>query len=188
MFRTGLGSPTTTSLTMVLFMVVTFTMTELSHAQQTSDLRERATHDGFTGLLNRSEFLRRAEGAAGAVVVADLDNFKGLNDIYGHAAGDRALADFAAACRFAVNGDGLIGRLGGDEFGLLLSDAERAEEVAHAITARFLEGGQGQPTPTVSFGIAEVDGSIPVKDTIVRADVALYQAKAAGRDRVFRYG
>lgn len=196
-FRVGFGSQATTLLTMVLLVVVTFSMTELSHDQQTSDLLERATHDDLTGVLNRSEFLRRADeafsaagrdgGGSGVVMVADLDGFKALNDGFGHAAGDRALLHFATACRTVVADDGLIGRLGGDEFVLLLPDDAGSERVAHEIARLFLDGPDGKPSPTVSFGIAPIDAAVGVKDTIVRADVALYQAKAAGRDRVFRY-
>lgn len=196
-FRTGFGSQATTLLTMVLLVVVTFGMSELSHQQQTSDLRERATHDTLTGLLDRSEFHRRAEGAfaasaragrpRGAVLVADLDGFKALNDGFGHAAGDRALIRFAAACRQAVGDHGLVGRMGGDEFAVLLTDGTGAQEVASQISHHFLDAADGEPTTTVSFGIADVDATVGVKDTIVRADIALYQAKAAGRDRVARY-
>jgi diguanylate cyclase (GGDEF)-like protein len=196
-FRAGFGSQVTTLLTMVLLVVVTFSMSELSHEQQTSDLQQRATHDSLTGLLDRSEFLRRAEDVfatyagtkrrPGVVMVADLDGFKALNDGFGHAAGDHALARFGAACRQVVGEQGLVGRLGGDEFAILLTDGSLAEQVAGEISRRFVDGADGQPTPTVSFGIATVDTEIGVKDTIVRADVALYQAKAAGRDRVARY-
>ncbi len=196
-FRTAFGSPATTLLTMVLLVVVTFSMSELSHEQQTSELREQATHDGLTGLLNRSEFLRRADdvfaaGGSGVLMVADLDGFKTLNDTRGHAAGDRALICFASACRAVTEGDGLVGRLGGDEFALLLTDGDRAEETADRISQLFVASANvgvdsGELTPTISFGIAPVDAAVGVKDTIVRADVALYQAKAAGRDRVFRY-
>jgi len=62
-----------------------------------------------------------------------------------------------------------------------------AEQVAGEISRRFVDDADGQPTPTVSFGIAAIDPEVGVKDTIVRADVALYQAKAAGRDRVARH-
>jgi len=196
-FRIGFGSQTTTLLTMVLLVVVTFGMSELSHEHQTSELRVRATHDALTGLLNRDEFLRRSEGMfatigrngrrAGVVMVADLDGFKALNDGFGHAAGDQALTRFAAVCREVIGAEDLVGRLGGDEFVLLLPNGDDAEEVAGEISQRFLDRREDQVTPTVSFGIASIDVAVGVKDTIVRADVALYQAKAAGRDRVVRY-
>jgi diguanylate cyclase (GGDEF)-like protein len=197
-FKIWFGSQATTLLTMVLLVVVTFTMSELSHQQQTTELRVRATHDALTGTLDRAEFLRRAEdvfagysvaaGSPGVVMAADLDGFKVLNDRFGHAAGDRALIDFAAACRRVVGDDGMVGRLGGDEFALLLlADDDQAEQAAAEISQQFLDGADDHPNPTVSFGIADIDVAVGVKDTIVRADVALYQAKAAGRDRVVRY-
>lgn len=196
-FRTAFGSQATTLLTMVLLVIVTFGMSELSHEHQTSELRVRATHDALTGLLNRDEFLRRSEGVfatadrngrpPGVVMVADLDSFKALNDGYGHAAGDRALTQFAAVCREVVGADDLVARLGGDEFVLLLPNGEHAEHVAEEISRQYLERRDDHATPTVSFGIASIDAAVGVKDTIVRADVALYQAKAAGRDRVVRY-
>jgi len=194
-FRTGFGSQTTTLLTMVLLVVVTFSMSELSHEQRTIDLRQRATHDDLTGVLNRAEFLRRAEAVfagsgrngTGAVLVADLDGFKALNDGFGHAAGDHALDRFGTVCRQALGDEGVVGRLGGDEFAILLEDGELAEEVAARISGLYRDAPAGQPATTVSFGVAAIDPSVGVKDTIVRADVALYQAKAAGRDRVVRY-
>lgn len=175
-------------------------MSELSHEERTVDLRQRATHDDLTGVLNRAEFLHRAEEifaesgrngtggvSSGAMMVADLDGFKALNDGFGHAAGDQALGRFGNACRQTLGDQGLVGRLGGDEFAILLTDGGLAEEVAVRISRLFRDGSTDEPTTTVSFGVAEVDASVGVKDTIVRADVALYQAKAAGRDRVVRY-
>lgn len=197
-FRGAFGSQVTTLLTLVLLIVVTFSMSEMSHVEQTTDLREQAAHDPLTGVLNRTEFLRLAEQAfasgngpsahrEAAVVVADLDDFKALNDAGGHAAGDAALTRFAAACVEEVDGIGLVGRLGGDEFALYLPDLARAPEVAEQIRDRFTRTAAGAPGTTVSFGIAPADRSLGVKDSIVRADVALYQAKAAGRDRVVVY-
>lgn len=195
-FRVPFGSQATTLLTMALLVVVTFSMAGVSHYQQTTELRAKATTDGLTGLLNRSEFLRMAEDAFAApttsprasIVVADLDDFKSLNDGHGHAAGDRALIDFAGSCQRSVSPGDLVGRLGGDEFVLLLRGRREAEEVVEQI-GRLYEatGSEAQPVPTVSFGIACLDLVAGVKETILRADVALYQAKAAGRDRVKRY-
>lgn len=195
-FTYAFGSQATTLLTMVLLVVVTFSMSIVGHDQQTSELRVRATHDSLTGLLNRSTFLEQAEIAfrarpenrqEGAVMVADLDGFKSLNDDFGHAVGDHALTMFGTACREVVGDHGVVGRLGGDEFALLLVDGSRAELVAGAISRRFQAGLDEGPHPTVSFGIAPIDPAVGVKDTIIRADVALYQAKAAGRDRAVRY-
>ncbi|WP_408898846.1 GGDEF domain-containing protein [Nocardioides sp. R1-1] len=194
-FRFGFGSQVTTLLSMAMLVVVTFSMSSLSHLQQTSELRVQAAHDGLTRLLNRNAFLRQAELvfdddsalASGVVMVADLDGFKALNDGFGHAAGDRALTAFADVCRSVVGQDGLVGRLGGDEFAVLLPRGEHAEQIADTISRRFQECNAELANPTVSFGIAPIDRDVGVKDTIIRADVALYQAKAAGRDRVERY-
>lgn len=190
-FRAAFGSQTTTLLTLVMLIVVTFSMSEMSHVEQTTVLREQATHDALTGVLNRSEFFRLADAVigdgSGAAVVADLDGFKALNDGHGHAAGDAALARFAEACNEAVGDSGLVGRLGGDEFALLLPAMADAEPVVARIRTLFADGATPGLRPTASFGIAAADPAVGIKDTIVRADVALYQAKAAGRDRVVLY-
>lgn len=191
-FLAGFGSQATTLLTMILLVVVTFGMSALSHEQQTSDLRRRATRDGLTGLLNRAEFLRLAQrevdsgglGRAAAVLVADLDRFKDLNDGFGHAAGDRALTDFADACEEAVGARGLVGRLGGDEFVLLTMDA-RAEQIAAGIAEGYRSS--GADAPTASFGIASASPGDDVRQVMGRADEALYRAKAAGRAHAVRW-
>lgn len=190
-FRAAFGSQATTLLTLVMLIVVTFSMSEMSHVEQTTDLREQATHDALTGVLNRAEFERRADAlvtdGTGAVVVADLDGFKALNDGHGHAAGDAALTRFATVCREAVGESGLVGRLGGDEFALLVAQLSEAAQVAERIRSAYADGVAVGPRPTVSFGIAPADRAVGIKDTIIRADIALYQAKAAGRDRVVLY-
>ncbi|MCL2543343.1 MAG: GGDEF domain-containing protein [Nocardioidaceae bacterium] len=198
-FVAGFGPQVTTMLTLILLVVVTFSMSALSHEQQASELRERANTDGMTGLLNRTEFLRRAQveidagttGAHGAVVVADLDNFKELNDTFGHDAGDRALLAFAEVCRLTVGGDGLVGRLGGDEFAVLLYDDRLADHIVEEIAVRLATTppatAQAVAPPTASFGVAPVDGSTDLGAVVTRADVALYQAKAAGRACAVRF-
>lgn len=191
-FVAGFGSQATTLLTMILLVVVTFGMSSLSHEQQTSELRRRATRDGLTGLLNRDEFLRLARreiatgalGQGAAVLVADLDRFKDLNDGFGHAAGDSALTLFAEACEEVVGARGLVGRLGGDEFVLLTMDA-RAEQVAAEVAGHYRSSGGGQST--VSFGLAAVEPDDDLGQVLARADEALYRAKAAGRAHAVRW-
>ncbi|HWJ10572.1 MAG TPA: GGDEF domain-containing protein [Nocardioides sp.] len=192
-FRAGFGSQATTLLTMILLVVVTFGMSVLSHEQQTSELRRRATRDSLTGLLNRAEFLRLAQrevdraglGPTAAVLVADLDSFKRLNDGFGHAAGDRALTSFADVCEEVVGARGLVGRLGGDEFVLLTMDA-RAEDVAAEI-ARSYASSEVEGSPTASFGVASARPGDDVREVMARADDALYRAKAAGRAQAVRW-
>lgn len=194
-FDTFFGSSPTTLVLMVMMVVVTFSMATLSHSYATLELRARATRDPLTDVLNRSEFLTLAErlrtGAASsadpALLIADLDGFKALNDSYGHAAGDHALIEFAETCRRSVGPEDLIGRLGGDEFAVVLSDGRRAEALTRTISKRYRARRAGLPGATVSFGIAPLDRRTGVKETLMRADVALYRAKAAGRNRAIRY-
>ncbi|MEX0426921.1 GGDEF domain-containing protein [Nocardioides sp. DS6] len=184
------GPAVTTLLTTVMLVVVTFSMSTLSYESATSELRLRATRDPLTGVLNRYEFMRLADRLSkrdAALLVADLDGFKALNDGLGHAAGDHALIEFADVCSNAVGPHDLVGRLGGDEFALILTDGQRAEAVTATIRRRFQDGWPSGQGPTISFGIAPMDKKVSVKDTLIRADVALYRAKTAGRDRAVRY-
>lgn len=187
-FVAAFGAQVTTILTTILLVVVTFNMSSLSHEQQTSELRERATRDGLTGLLNRGEFVAVAErwvnegrlGRDAAMLVCDLDRFKGVNDGFGHAAGDRALISFADACVATAGAQGAVGRLGGDEFAVLVA-AARADDVIALVKQRFRADATN---PTVSVGVARIGRGADLSLALARADDALYAAKAAGRDRV----
>ena len=196
-FKVYLGSEVTTLITTVLLTAVSFSMTSLSHRRETEELRARATHDGLTGLLNRTEFMRRAaaewqdahrSAVGGSLILADLDHFKRINDTYGHPVGDYVLQVFAASCRGIVRSTDLVGRYGGEEFIIFLPDvhAARAAQVAAEISERL----RATPTPnnlrlpTVSYGIAAATAGLPLADAIERADRALYEAKTGGRDRV----
>lgn len=189
-FVIGFGGQATTLLTMVLLVVVTFSMSALSHEQQTVELRVRATRDDLTGVLNRTEFLAsaardtrgRRRSRQAALVIADLDRFKNLNDRLGHAAGDQALVAFAQSCQAVIGDRGLVGRLGGDEFVLLVPDGE-AEEIATAIGVRY---GRGTQRRTASFGIAPLATDDELATALAAADAALYRAKAGGRGRAAR--
>ena len=199
-FETFFGSAVTTIITMVLLVVVSFSMAGLSNEQQTRVLQTVAMRDGLTGLLNRGAFLDRASGrlqrirdsgTPGALILADLDHFKDVNDNYGHAAGDVALQTFAAACTAAVRPTDLVGRYGGEEFVLLIDGATpvRAENIASAISRRFAasEALDGVPMPTVSYGIASIRaGTRDIDALIASADAALYRAKSLGRNRTVR--
>jgi diguanylate cyclase (GGDEF)-like protein len=185
---------------MVLLVVVSFSMAALSNEQQTRALRMVASRDDLTGLLNRKAFVEIAEeyladpavtGAAGALILADLDHFKAVNDTYGHAAGDVALQAFARACQDTVRTTDLTGRYGGEEFVLLIpgASADRAERIADAISQRLADSARrdGPKMPTVSYGIATYDAATPGLDTLVAsADAALYEAKSKGRNRTAR--
>ena len=199
-FVTYFGSAATTMVTMVLLVVVSFSMAGLSTEQQTRALRAVATQDGLTGLLNRGAFLEaaaeelersKAANGGGSLILADLDHFKAVNDTFGHAAGDLALQAFAEACRGAVRSKDIAGRYGGEEFILLLpgAGAKSAEIVAGEISRRLAD--QHIPEllrmPTVSYGISTYNAkTADLDEVIAAADVALYEAKSQGRNRTVR--
>jgi diguanylate cyclase (GGDEF)-like protein/PAS domain S-box-containing protein len=163
-------------------------ITEQKEAQ--AELRHRADHDALTGLLNRHRFEQELDfwlqRTRGAVLILDVDHLKLVNDSFGHAAGDRVLRTVAETLRTGVRGEDVLARLGGDEFAVLLlgtgeEDARaRATELLHAVRSHD----PGMPV-TGSAGIAmfEPDGPAGAADLLVAADIALYRAKEAGRDR-----
>ncbi|KRE71020.1 GGDEF domain-containing protein [Arthrobacter sp. Soil762] len=196
-FELLFGSAITTMLTMVLLVVVSFSMAGLISEQQTRALRMVATRDDLTGLLNRKAFLdlaaaqlndRAVTQGTGALILADLDKFKAVNDTHGHAAGDLALQTFANACRDTVRSSDLVGRYGGEEFVLLIPGASdgRAEEIAEEVSRRLAQVPtvDGLEMPTVSYGVALYGpGTSDLEDLIASADRALYAAKSLGRNR-----
>ena len=158
------------------------------------------THtDPLSGLFNRRGFEERAmlllqRCAAArfpvALVLADLDHFKALNDVHGHAAGDRVIADFAAKLRAAAGERGVAGRIGGEEFAVLLplSDLAAARLFAEAIRTLYSAGSVDGLPPgtrvTSSFGVAARTAEEGLEPLMRRADEALYKAKRNGRDSV----
>jgi diguanylate cyclase (GGDEF)-like protein len=151
----------------------------------------QASTDSLTGLTNRraaEEVLSNlmAVDSAFAVVMADLDFFKRLNDTHGHEAGDRALKLFADTARGVVRDRDHVARWGGEEFALLLpgANAERAAEVVGRLRAALAESHllSGTPVFTASFGISD-STMTRERETLIRlADDALYRSKQAGRD------
>ena len=155
--------------------------------------RLQANTDSLTGLLNRrsveDQLSRRlAAGEAFAIVMADLDHFKLLNDTYGHDAGDRALRLFADTVRRALNTDDVFARWGGEEFVIALpnADCHSAAESLDRIRAQLSETCERAETPTVtaSFGIADTSMSTHLDELLRIADGALLNAKTHGRNRV----
>lgn len=157
--------------------------------------------DSLTGLYSRSYFMEQSEEIIRlmkrhhrpmSVMIADLDHFKQINDTYGHLGGDRVLVTFAETCRNVIRESDLLGRLGGEEFGLVLPEtplhqarvmAERLRE-ATASAVTMLEG--QRISLTVSIGLVEMTlNEYSISALLRRADHALYKAKDTGRNRVF---
>jgi diguanylate cyclase (GGDEF)-like protein len=147
--------------------------------------------DGLTGLNNRRTFVELAEkriagGEAGVLILLDADHFKKVNDTWGHAAGDRCLKEIAHRLKFNLRPGDVAGRIGGEEFAVLLSGATLHQ--ARVIASRI-----GQPIPftaddcnqhksvTLSMGAVEIMADVSLGVLLNHADEALYQAKEAGR-------
>jgi diguanylate cyclase (GGDEF)-like protein len=161
-----------------------------------SELREAALHDPLTGLANRRLAVDRLEVMLAAatrsgefvhVLYVDIDNFKTINDRFGHDAGDAQLCAVASTLAGVVRPPDLVARFAGDEFVIVLTsrdvDAGRrvAERVVAAVHERRFIGGRGMPT--VSVGVATSEpGELEIEPLLESADRALYQAKADGRD------
>jgi diguanylate cyclase (GGDEF)-like protein len=168
-----------------------------------SEMRQLAITDPLTGIFNRRGFEEAAEGEIArairrrqplAIVIADIDRFKAINDAYGHASGDRALQAFVQLCRGTLCAQDLFARLGGEEFAIVLPDttAEAALAKIEGLRADLRESGcveTGGGKLTASFGVAirEHDGE-SIGDILRRADQALYLSKSRGRDRATLYG
>jgi diguanylate cyclase (GGDEF)-like protein/PAS domain S-box-containing protein len=165
------------------------------------ELMRLATTDPLTGAANRRHFLEQLEmelerikrfGKPAAFLMVDLDHFKNVNDTYGHAVGDAVLRHFADLVRLRLRRVDLFGRLGGEEFGILLPGTDRADALQFAERFRAyvadtpVQCSKGTLHFTISIGIAEFDpADADAPDGILaRADVALYRAKAGGRNAV----
>ncbi len=170
---------------------------EIANASSDATAREmlhRATHDALTGLLNRSGILRSLETSLQTssrpvcLMLLDLDDFKAVNDVFGHATGDRVLQKVARRLHEATPAGTSIARLGGDEFALLLEVDDERQEPVEALASRILAA---VSAPFETFESSPVSGSVgiciaaegSVGELLARADAALYAAKSAGRNR-----
>jgi diguanylate cyclase (GGDEF)-like protein len=174
------------------------TMAALAYdsARQRETLREQVRTDGLTGLLNHRACQERltaelSTGAPVSVVLIDLDHFKVINDLHGHAEGDRILAAAAHKLKTVVRQTDAVGRLGGEEFVLILPgvDADAAEDAAERARAALAELTiRGRPLNS-SAGVAAAPDDGQDGATLLEAgDAALYWAKRSGRDQTRRYG
>lgn len=162
-----------------------------------TDLERTASTDGLTGLPNRRSWhasfeteveRARRSGQPLSIAIFDLDRFKAINDCLGHAEGDRALVRFSSLLATECRSFDVPGRLGGEEFGLLLggANAEGAVAFAERLRSRLELLNLHDETPfTVSIGVAQLDvHAEDIEAMMLAADRALYRAKDEGRDRV----
>ncbi|MEM5473544.1 GGDEF domain-containing protein [Hoeflea sp. AS60] len=168
-----------------LFRVQTLTIDKVDHYVR---------YDTLTGVLTRAYLLGKTQDAldrGGAFLMVDADHFKAINDTHGHDVGDEALKKIAEVLRKALSTDALIGRLGGEEFGVFLPGATDAEAVSAANNLCDLMRREAkviackQLDVTVSIGCAVHRADQSLEQTIKLADSALYHAKHSGRDRYF---
>jgi diguanylate cyclase (GGDEF)-like protein len=170
---------------------------KLGHRHE--DLLRMVEEDPLTGLPNRRALTRELErqlalGVQGALLLLDLDNFKDINDLRGHPAGDRVMCTLANLLRDRLTDGQVVGRLGGDEFAVVLPGADEREAVAVADRLRtavaavpLSGGGSGGARTTVSAGVARFDTGESWQAILANADLALYASKGAGRNRVTVY-
>ena len=202
----GVGFPVSLTVTPIIEdgvrtgAVVLFQNQSQRRAQE-QELRHLATTDSLTGLPNRRYFMERLEqewsrlhrfGGQAAIMMLDLDHFKQINDSYGHGVGDQVLKAFAEVLRLAVRRMDVPGRLGGEEFAVILPGAQLdgarnlGERVRRAVMEMPVQDALGQPVRvTVSVGIASFEPEAACAEALLtRVDEALYRAKTMGRNRV----
>jgi len=171
----------------------------LENARLHGLVQRQAVTDELTGLANRRRFLAQLElevtrsrrsGSPLGLVLADLDDFKRVNDTYGHEVGDAALRRFADILRDNVRDVDLPVRLGGEEFAVLLPDtdlpgaAQLAERVRHALEEAAVDVPRGHVNLTASFGVSCFPAAAAANELLADADRRLYEAKRRGKNRV----
>ncbi len=174
----------------------------LSRLKLTREMTYLARHDTLTQLANRSVFLDRVEHALQmarrrrsrvAVLFCDLDGFKQINDRFGHSAGDAVLVTIAGRIRGCVRASDTVARLGGDEFAILLEDVRDdadVDRVSASVLSAVVERAEVNGhlvSVSTSIGIAASDGSDTSEGVLRSADIAMYEAKAQGKNCVARY-
>jgi diguanylate cyclase (GGDEF)-like protein len=173
-----------------------FQLTRLEQVKEAyRELNRVASTDWLTGCLNRRAFIAAASigtkvGRLGALFVIDADGFKAINDRFGHDRGDDALRRIVTVINECLGGSDLVGRLGGEEFGVYLRDATdgHTRSIAEAIRRGVSEialTSTDEPRPlSVSIGVAKVTGPIGFFELFRLAEAQLHTAKANGRNRV----
>ena len=171
----------------------------ITNTDMSTRLLSQATSDPLTGLLNHRAFQERVESEVGraqrygrplALVLLDLDFFKSINDAYGHHAGDAALMHAARLLEVGARSGDVLGRIGGDEFALLLPEtsADEGLQIAERWAAKFRAAPVGVAAHlTMSAGVCDLTHANGSRELLQLADGALYSAKSQGRDTVVRY-
>jgi diguanylate cyclase (GGDEF)-like protein len=174
-----------------LTVLATETGTRLGQLQVVQMTELQATTDGLTGLLNRRSLDARArammiEGRQFSIAMGDLDNFKDLNDTFGHEAGDRALRIFARSLKRHLRPDDIPARYGGEEFVVLLPDTSitEATRALERLRDKLAEdiGRTGGADYTVSWGLTDTTAAATFDEMLAVADAKLYDAKRSGKN------
>ncbi len=180
----------------VTLMAIALVMLLVMMRDTTAEMVARSETDPLSSVLNRRGFEHHAElallrgGEAAVLIAADLDDFKKINDSFGHAAGDGVIAHFAAMLADAAPANAIVGRIGGEEFAVLLPDALLSDGRLYAEAVRTAFASAHLPVLgvdrifTASFGVAPRNPGDTLFDLSRRADAALYRAKAGGRNQV----
>jgi len=160
-----------------------------------NEAEDLADTDPLTPLLNRRAFLRELHrvvtfaqryGSPASLIYFDLDGFKAVNDRFGHAAGDIALKAVAERLMAHVRESDVVGRLGGDEFGVILVQADlgaalaKAQALATAVESEPIQCGEWLAPLKISFGVRQIDADVSAEQALADADQAMYARKRAG--------
>lgn len=183
--------------TAVLIVAVGLTLLSVLVLDIMADERSNSERDMLSGLANRRGFENGVSAARlvapavlHSVMICDIDRFKSINDTFGHHAGDQVIRAFADLLKSIAEPDFIVGRIGGEEFGVFMPNTTVDAAMLFAGVARretmaiTVEGLPKPLTVSASFGVAEVVAGESLDDTMRRADMALYEAKRAGRNCV----
>lgn len=175
---------------LIMLVMVRDLMAEVTIRSETDPLSGLLNRRGFEDQADKARLLALRAGAPAVMVVSDLDHFKLINDSYGHDAGDAVIAAFGHTLRRSFDPRAVIGRLGGEEFAVMLpgisiaAAREIVEELRSRLRSMNADERGIERVVTGSFGMASLEPGDSLADLLRRADRALYEAKAQGRDRV----
>ena len=184
-----------------LHILTSFISPVIEHVYLDQQVRSQAKTDGLTGIANHRYFYESLEReiaranrkkSAFALLLADIDDFKAINDTYGHQVGDAVIVDLAKRVTENVRSGDVVARYGGEEFGVILPESDLSGAIAlsnrvcESISKTPYAGAKRKIPYTASFGLAHYDGNKPITkdDLILLADQALYKSKKEGKNRV----